>query len=130
MRLPLQTNLEYYVSVHSYAGTESTGELDFRHDMETDPKGQHVLIVDDILDTGRTLEWAVNHVTAKGAASVRTALMLDKKERRTQPIEADFVGFKIPNKFVVGFGLDFDQKMRNLPFVAVLAEAAYKTPAA
>ena len=129
MRVAVQTNLEY-VSVHSYAGTESTGELDFRHDMETDPNGKHVLIVDDILDTGRTLEWAVKHVTAKRAASVRTAVMLDKRERRTQPIEADFVGFDIPNKFVVGFGLDFDQKMRNLPFVAVLAEAAYKTPAA
>jgi hypoxanthine phosphoribosyltransferase len=123
--LALPTILEY-ISVHSYAGTETSGSIDFRHDMETDPAGQHCLIVDDIVDTGGTLEWAVAHLRGKGAASVKSALMLDKKERRTQPIEGDFVGFQIPNKFVVGFGLDFDQKMRNLPFVAVLAPAYHK----
>lgn len=123
--IAVPTILEY-ISVHSYAGTETSGRIDFRHDMETDPKGQHCLLVDDIVDTGGTLEWAVAHLNKKGVASVQTALMLDKKERRTQPIDGDFVGFVIPNKFVVGFGLDFDQRMRNLPFVAVLAEAAYK----
>ena len=81
-----------------------------------------------IVDTGGTLEWAVAHMRGKGVASVKSVLMLDKKERRTQPIEGDFVGYQIPNKFVVGFGLDFDQKMRNLPFVAVLAPAYHKRP--
>jgi len=116
-----------YIAVHSYgAVTESSGEYNFRCDMLCDPEGKHVLVVDDILDTGGTLQWTRDHVLAKSPKSVKLCVMLDKKERRTEKVEADFVGFDIPNKFVVGFGLDFDQKYRNLPFVAVLHPDAYQ----
>merc|ERR1740130_1392707 len=98
-----------YIAVNSYDGTETTEKLNFRCDMMIDAKAMHVLIVDDILDTGNTLEWCRDHVLRKDPSSLAIACMLDKKERRTKEIEADYVGFVIPNKFVVGYGLDFNQ---------------------
>jgi hypoxanthine phosphoribosyltransferase len=124
-RITVPTLLDY-IAVHSYEGTETTGSVNFRCDMMIDPRGKHVLVVDDIIDTGGTLAWCKKHLAEKSPASVRIACMLDKKERRTADVEADFVGFDIPNKFVVGYGLDFQQAYRTLPFIAVLSPAAYK----
>eukprot|EP00501_MAST-03F_sp_TOSAG23-6_P001427 GSMAST32.ASY1.ANO1.1483.1 assembled CDS len=117
-----------YIAVHSYAGTESTGELNFRCDMQLNPEGQHVLVVDDILDTGGTLLWCKKHLAAKNPASFQIAVMLDKKERRAHEIEADYVGYSIPNKFVVGYGLDLDQCYRDLPFVAIYSKTPISKP--
>mmetsp|Transcript_16408 Transcript_16408/g.32845 ORF Transcript_16408/g.32845 Transcript_16408/m.32845 type:complete len:226 (+) Transcript_16408:66-743(+) len=116
-----------YIGVHSYAGTDTTHTVNFRSDMLQDPKGKHVLVVDDICDTGTTLKWCKAHLQKKEPASLLTCVMLDKKERRTAEVEPDWAGWEIPNKFVVGFGLDFNQKYRDIPFVAVLAPAAYKS---
>jgi len=119
-----------YIAVHSYgAGTTSSDEYNFRSDTLIDPAGKHVLVVDDILDTGGTLDWVRTHVNKKKPKSFQSAVMLDKKERRNPDIEdiqSKWVGWDIENKFVVGFGLDFDQAYRNIPFVAVLDEKAYK----
>ncbi len=123
------TTVVDYIAVHSYAGTDSTNSVNFRSDMLQDPKGQHVLIVDDICDTGGTLKWTQEHLAKKEPASIKCAVMLDKKERRRVEVDPDWSGWVIPNKFVVGFGLDFNQKYRDIPFVAVLAPAAYKSQA-
>mmetsp|Transcript_10121 Transcript_10121/g.24031 ORF Transcript_10121/g.24031 Transcript_10121/m.24031 type:complete len:233 (+) Transcript_10121:86-784(+) len=123
--LTIPTILDY-IAVHSYDGIDTTNTVNFRSDMKEDPKNQHVLIVDDICDTGATLKWAKEHMLKKEPASLTTCVMLDKKERRVAEVDPEWSGWVIPNKFVVGFGLDFNQKYRDIPFVAVLAPAAYK----
>ncbi len=85
-----------------------------------DLKGRHILLIDDILDTGKTLKHMVDHLRGLGIASVRTAVLLRKEGRQEVVIEPDFVGFTIPNEFVVGYGLDYDDEYRNLPFIGVL----------
>lgn len=82
-------------------------------------KGRHILLIDDILDTGRTLKHMVKHLESLGTASVRTAVLLRKQGRQEVEIEPDFVGFTIPNEFVVGYGLDYNDEYRNLPFIGV-----------
>jgi hypoxanthine phosphoribosyltransferase len=88
-------------------------------------RGHHVLLVDDILDTGKTLAAVAGMIRAKGAVSVKTCVLLDKKARRAVPFEADYVGFEIPNEFVVGYGLDFNERYRNLPCIGVLKPKYY-----
>lgn len=85
-----------------------------------DVQGQHILLVDDILDTGNTLHKVAQYIQEKQPASLKTCVLLDKKERRQAPIEADYACFSIPDKFVVGFGLDYQEHYRNLPYIAVL----------
>lgn len=118
----------YYHNVHPridfitlesyYAGTESTGRVHVAKDLAMDVAGATVILVDDILDTGRTLSFAAQHILAKGAKSVRTCTLLDKPSRRVVPFKADFVGFKIEDYFVVGYGLDYDSHYRELPYIA------------
>lgn len=102
------------------AGTESLGAPRIGTALKNDIAGRHVLIVDDILDTGRTLKSIVSHLAAAKPASIRTCVLLDKKERREVDIEADFVGFDIPDAFVVGYGLDFAERYRNLRCIGSL----------
>lgn len=118
----------YYHDVHPrvdfitlesyYSGTESSGHVHVAKDIGMDVKGASVVLVDDILDSGRTLSFAVNHILAKGAQSVRTCTLLDKPARRVIPFKADFVGFVIEDYFVVGYGLDYDGHYRELPYIA------------
>ncbi len=118
----------YYHNVHPridfitlesyYSGTESTGHVHVAKDLAMDVSGATVILVDDILDTGRTLSFAVKHLLAKGAKSVRTCTLLDKPSRRVVPFQADFVGFVIEDHFVVGYGLDYDSHYRELPYIA------------
>lgn len=115
-----------FMDVSSYAGTESTGEVKIVKDLDKSIKGLDVIIVEDIVDTGRTLKTVKELLYSKGANSVKVASLLDKKERRVVDINADYVGFNIPDEFVVGFGLDFNQKYRNLPYIGVLKEECYK----
>ena len=115
-----------FMAVASYSGTESMGDVKIVKDLDRSIKQHDVLIVEDIVDTGKTLEKVKELLYSKGAKSVKVVSLLDKPDRRIVDIEAEYVGFKIPNEFVIGFGLDFNQKYRNLPFVGVLKEECYK----
>lgn len=111
-----------FIFVTSYIGTESSGELRLLRDMSLDVKGRWVLIVDDILDTGRTLEYAKRYVQERGAEQIHTCVLLDKPSRRITSIQADYVGFKIEDVFVVGYGLDYNGRYRDLPYLGILEE--------
>ena len=117
-----------FMWISSYAGTHSTGNMVVRQDLSANISGRHVVILEDILDTGRSLRFTYEHLLAKGAASVKICTLLDKPEGRLPecPIEADYVGFTIPNAFVVGYGLDYNEKYRNLPYVGVLKPEVYE----
>jgi hypoxanthine phosphoribosyltransferase len=118
------------IRVSSYgAKTKSIGTPQVIYSLTLDIKGRHVLLIDDILDTGKTLTLVCKLIRDLNPASLRTCVLLDKKERREVPIEADFVGFDIPNKFVVGYGLDFAERFRNLPCVGVLKPEAQNAQA-
>lgn len=108
-----------FTALESYgSGTVSSGAIRVAKEVSLDVKGADVLLVDDILDTGRTLSFAAGHLTARGARSVRTCVLLDKPARRAVPVEADHVGFRIEDVFVVGYGLDYDGRHRELPYIA------------
>lgn len=115
-----------FMCVSSYGGgTQSSGVIQLKKDISTDIAGRHVVILEDILDSGLTLRYTVDHLLAKGPASLRICTFLDKPERRRAQVEADYVGFTIPNLFVVGYGLDYDEEYRNLPYVGILKPEAY-----
>ena len=117
-----------FMWISSYKGTQSTGNMVVRKDVSTDLTGRHVVILEDILDSGRSLQFTYQHLLDKGAASVRICTLLDKPEGRKDgiTIQADYVGFTIPNEFVVGFGLDYDEQYRNLPYVGILKPEVYE----
>ena len=117
-----------FMWISSYAGTNSTGEMVVRQDVTADVKGRHVLILEDIFDTGSSLDFTYRHLMSKGPASVKICTLLDKPSRRRPGItlQADYVGFTVPNAFVVGYGLDFNEHYRNLPYVGVLKPEAYE----
>ena len=116
-----------FMWISSYQGTESTGKMEVKRDVSADLKGRHVLILEDIFDTGNSLDFTYKHVMTKEPASVKICTLLDKPERRNPNVtlQADYVGFTIPNEFVVGYGLDFNEHYRNLPYVGVLKPEAY-----
>lgn len=115
-----------FMDVSSYEGTESIGDVKVNLDLNTSIKGVPVLLVEDIVDTGRTICEVKRLLMHKGASEVKVVSLLDKPERRVVDIEADYVGFVIPNEFVIGYGLDFNQLYRNLPYVGVLKDEFYK----
>lgn len=115
-----------FMDVSSYEGTESRGDVRIVKDLDRSIKDADVIVVEDIVDTGRTLNTVKELLYQKGASSVKIASLLDKKERRVVDIKADYVGFDIPDEFVIGFGLDFNQLYRNLPYIGVLKEECYK----
>src|SRR5580765_8560736 len=121
--LPLRLD---FIGVSSYgAGTES-GELVFTKELRLDVRGRDVLLVDDILDTGKTMCHVLGKMRQLNPGRIRTCVLLNKAARRTEEVEADYVGFEIPDFFVVGYGLDFAERYRNLPFVGVLHPHVYK----
>ena len=117
-----------FMWISSYSGTSTTGNMIVRRDVSADIKGRHVLILEDIFDTGNSLDFTYKHLMSKEPASLKICTLLDKPERRREGItlQADYVGFTIPNEFVVGYGLDFDEHYRNLPYVGVLKPEAYE----
>jgi hypoxanthine phosphoribosyltransferase len=118
--LPLRIAL---IQASSYRGpTTRPGPLRVHPDQLPDVSNHHVLLLDDILDTGQTLAHLVNHINGLGPASLRVGVLLRKKGRQTAPVEPDYCGFDIPNAFVVGYGLDYNDMMRHLPYIAILAE--------
>ena len=115
-----------FMDVSSYEGTESIGDVKVNLDLRSSVKGIPVLLVEDIIDTGRTIQEVKRLLKNKGASDVKVVSLLDKPDRRIVEIEADYVGFTVPNEFVIGFGLDFNQKYRNLPYVGVLKDECYQ----
>lgn len=123
--LNMQAEIDW-MAVSSYgAGTKSSGVVQIRKDLDTDLHGRHVLIVEDILDSGLTLSWLRENLIARGAASVEICALLRKPEAVKVDVELKYLGFDIPNKFVVGYGLDYAERYRNLRDVAVLAPHVY-----
>lgn len=117
-----------FMWISSYDGTESTGQTIVKQDIGTDIKGRHVLILEDIFDTGNSLNFTYHHLLSKEPASLKICTLLDKPERRKPGItlQPDYVGFTIPNEFVVGYGLDYNEHYRNLPYVGILKPEAYE----
>ncbi len=113
-----------FIAVSSYGkDTRSTGEVRIIKDLDEPLGGRDIILVEDILDTGLTLSYLVNSFHARGATSVKIVTLLNKPERRKAQVDADYVGFTIPDKFVVGYGLDFAERYRNLPFIGVVKES-------
>ena len=111
-----------FVQVRSYQGTTSVGEVELLMDVDEDLSGQHVVVVEDIVDTGLTVQFLRDYLGSRGPASLQIVSLLDKPSRRQVPVAADHVGFTIPDRFVVGYGLDYLGLYRNLPHIAVLEE--------
>ena len=124
IRTPCQMD---FMWISSYQGTDSTGQMVVRRDVACDVKGRHVLILEDIYDTGNSLDFTYRHLLAKEPASLKICTLLDKPERRKPGItlKPDYVGFTVPNAFVVGYGLDYNEQYRNLPYVGVLKSEVY-----
>ena len=116
-----------FMWISSYAGTESTGNMVVKKDLSADIEGRHVVILEDIFDTGNSLDFTYKHLLEKHPASLKICTLLDKPERRKPEItlKPDYTGFVIPNEFVVGYGLDYNEEYRNLPYVGVLKPEAY-----
>jgi hypoxanthine phosphoribosyltransferase len=115
-----------FMATSSYGlGMESSGAVRILKDLDASIEGRHVLIVEDIIDTGRTLDYLVRILRARLPRSLRICTLLNKPSRREVPVQVDYIGFDIPNKFVFGYGLDFRELYRNLPYVAVLAPEYY-----
>lgn len=116
-----------FMDVSSYGDAlESSGNVRIVKDLDTDVRGRHVLLVEDIVDSGRTLEKLLELFSARHAVSVKVCTLLDKPERRAVNVAADYVGLTAPNEFVVGYGLDYRQQYRNLPYVGVLKPEVYQ----
>ena len=122
---PLSIDL---LGVASYSGTSSSGEVRLTKDLDDPIEGRHVLVVEDIIDTGLTLAYVLRNLRQRAPASVKVVTFLDKPAGRGTPIEADYVGFTIPDAFVIGYGLDYDQRYRNLPYVGILKRDVYAGP--
>ena len=116
-----------FMDVSSYgAGMESSGDVKILKDLDTTVDGRDLLIVEDIIDTGRTLSYLIEIFKYRKAKSIKVVTLMDKKERRVVDLEADYIGINVPNEFVVGYGLDFNEKYRNLPYIGILKTEVYE----
>ena len=115
-----------FMAVSSYgSGTTTTGAVKITKDLNKDIEGKHLIIVEDILDSGVTLSYLKGYLSARKPASIKIVTLLDKPERRKADIKADYFGFTVPDEFVVGYGLDYAEKYRNLPYIGVLKPEVY-----
>ena len=124
IKVPCQLD---FMWISSYSGTNSTGTMKVKQDLSADIKGRHVLILEDIFDTGNSLDYTYKYLLSKEPASLKICTLLDKPERRRAgvTVKADYTGFVIPNEFVVGYGLDYNEKYRNLPYIGILKPEVY-----
>jgi hypoxanthine phosphoribosyltransferase len=114
-----------FMAISSYgSSTRTSGEVRIMKDLDVPIEGRHILVVEDIVDTGLTLSYLLANLQSRGAASVKLAALLDKHERREKDVKIDYLGFPIPDEFVVGYGLDFAERYRNLPFIGVVKDPA------
>lgn len=114
-----------FMAVSSYSGTKTTGAVKINKDLQHDIKGRHVILVEDILDSGITLNYIKNYLSVREPASIKIATLLDKPARRQADIKADYACFDVPDAFVVGYGLDYNEKYRNLPYIGILKPEIY-----
>ena len=124
IKVPCQLD---FMWISSYSGANSTGTMRVKQDLSADIKGRHVLILEDIFDTGNSLDYTYRYLLSKEPASLKICTLLDKPERRKPGItlRADYTGFTIPNEFVVGYGLDYNERYRNLPYIGILKPEVY-----
>lgn len=123
----IDLDIQYdFMDVSSYDGTESIGDIKIIKDLDSSIKGVDILLVEDIVDTGRTIHSVCEMLMHKGAKSVKVITLLDKPNRRVCHCKADYVGFEVENEFVVGYGMDFNQRYRCLPYIGILKDELYK----
>ena len=122
---PIRCEYDFMATSSYGSGTATSGNVRMLKDISTDIKGRHVVILEDILDSGLTLKFVKERLLSMGPASLKICTLLDKPERRKVDIYADYVGFTVPNEFVVGYGLDYNEFYRNLPFIGVLKPEVY-----
>ena len=121
----IKSDIEF-IAVSSYQnGTSSSGVVQITHDLQQDITDREIIVIEDILDSGNTLYFLKNYFMTKGAKSVTVVTLLDKPSRRVKPVKADMAGFEVPDEFVVGYGLDYAQQYRNMPYIGVLKPAVY-----
>ena len=121
LTLKMKTKLKYeFITISSYEGENSTGEILLRTDLRDSIEGKDVLIVEDIIDTGTSMKYLIEHLKSKNPRTLKVCALASKPERREVEVPIDYLGFEIPNKYVVGFGFDIDNNYRNLPYVAYL----------
>lgn len=124
-RLNVDCTLDFIAASSYGSGTVSSGSVEIKKDISADVKDKHVILVEDILDTGNTLSFIREYIARRGAASVKICTLLDKPSRRKQPIIADYVGAEVEDVFIVGYGLDYNERYRNLPYIGVLKPEIY-----
>ncbi len=121
LTLKMKTKLKFeFITISSYEGTETTGEITLMTDLRESIEGKDVLIVEDIVDTGKSMKYLLEHLRAKNPRTLKVCALASKPERREVEVPIDYLGFEIPNRYVVGFGFDIDNNYRNLPYVAYL----------
>ncbi|CAH1850961.1 hypoxanthine phosphoribosyltransferase [Convivina intestini] len=118
-KMPLDVDFDF-IDVKSYSGDSSTGQVKVVHDVSMDLTGRDVVVVDEIIDSGRTMQWLNDYFELKGAASVTTVALADKKAARVVDFEVDYAGLEVPDEFLVGYGMDYNNSFRNLPVIAVV----------
>ena len=123
LTLKMKTKLKYeFITISSYEGTESTGTIKLREDLRESIEGKDVLIVEDIIDTGRSMKFLLDYLSSKKPASLKVCALANKAERREVEVPIDYIGFEVPNKYVVGYGFDIDNSYRNIPYIAYVEE--------
>lgn len=125
-KMDIMAQLDFIDISTYFGGTASTGKLTLIHDLNSDVKGRNVLIMEDIVDSGHTLKYLIDLLKERGTKSIKTVTMLDKPEGREYDVKADYYGFKVPNEFLVGYGLDYKGYYRNLPYVGILKPSVYQ----
>lgn len=115
-----------FIAVSSYSGTKTTGVVKFKKDLDIDPDGMDILIVEDILDSGVTLSYLRSVLMGRNANSIKICTLLDKPANRKADIKADYVGTEVPDAFIIGYGLDYNEKYRNLPYIGILSPSVYE----
>lgn len=126
-RIDLDFKIDFMVASSYGGGTESSGKVMILKDLSISARDKDILIVEDIVDSGNTLSYVVKHLTSLGARSVKICTLCDKPDRRKVPLTADYCGAVIPDEFIVGYGLDYDEKYRNLPYIGVLKRSAIRS---
>lgn len=126
-KVNLDFRIDFMVASSYGGGTESSGKVKIVKDLSISPKDKDILIVEDIVDSGNTLNFVVNHLVSQGAKSVKICTLCDKPSRRKVPLVPDYCGAEIPDEFIVGYGLDYDEKYRNLPYIGILKRSVYES---
>lgn len=125
-KIDLDFAIDFMVASSYGSGTESSGKVKIKSEGTIPVEGKHILLIEDIIDSGNTLSFVCNYLVTRGAKSVRVATLCDKPSRRKIPFTPDYVGAEIPDEFIVGYGLDYDEKYRNLPYIGVLKRSVYE----